>query len=142
MSRKYHCINNTLSLLRCKCEHYLVPRHNTTSAVLQCFSAGFISLGGKASCKMCKHIHMWCIWGEEKPKMHTENIYCMRCLETMNWNYCIAIYVHASWSFNSPVSSDIMRQDHHNFAHLMSKYQIEMHVPQFSLCTQEILTHC
>jgi hypothetical protein len=30
---------------------YLVPKHNTTSAILQCFSAGSISFGGKASCR-------------------------------------------------------------------------------------------
>lgn len=29
--------------------NYLVPKHNTRSAILQCFSAGSISLGGKAS---------------------------------------------------------------------------------------------
>jgi len=32
------------------CYYYLVPKHNTISACLQCFSAGFISFGGSASC--------------------------------------------------------------------------------------------
>lgn len=41
----------TLSLIRNKSRYYyLVPKHNTISACLQCFSAGFISFGGNASC--------------------------------------------------------------------------------------------
>ena len=37
-------------MIRKKSCYYLVPRHNTISACLQCFSAGFISFEGNASC--------------------------------------------------------------------------------------------
>lgn len=48
---------NLSSLVVHKVIHYLVPKHNTRSAVLQCFSAEFISLGGKASCRLCKQCY-------------------------------------------------------------------------------------